>query len=315
MAASTKNDQPIPVGEPFARLYLERSAPAQDNPLFRNRLEAYLRANHYGDHAKLTTYLKQEGGLIVPSSYLQNVGFYYNFPEFFEKTQIEHVLSAITFIWRFLRTEYPEWKPAGKGLTLAAMSEGALNYPQANAWHAFVERVFREENMAYSVDEKCGVHYFVDEEFERNRVSALKCVELPRYSGVRAAFQAAHGKLERIPPDTKGSIRDIFEAAETLTKLVSGGGKALDAGFVRAELEPRVQKLYTKDAVAQRSSAKSAQSFADWIDAVHPYRHGHGAEAPIAPPLELTVLLVSQGASFIRWLVDLDLRLTGGGLV
>lgn len=150
----------------------------------------------------------------------------------------------------------------------------------------------------------------MDEEFERNRVSTLKCVESPRYSGVRAAFQAAHGKLEQLPPDTKGSIRDSFEAAETLTKLISGSGKALDAGFVRSELEPRVQRLYANDAVAQRSSAKAAQSFADWIDAAHPYRHGHEAEEPIAPPLELTVLLVSQGASFIRWLVDLDFKLT-----
>jgi len=314
MAASSKNDQPIPVGEPFARLYLERGAPAQDNQVFRNRLEAYLLAKHYKDYSELSSYLKQEGGLIVPTSFVAG-SIYYDFPEFFTKTPIAYVLSAITFIWRYLHSKYAEWKPGDKGRTFADMLKGEFIYPQADAWRTFVARVFREENMAYSVDEKCGVHYVVDEEFERNRVSTLKCVEMPRYAGVKAAFQAAHAKLEQVPRDTKGSIRDIFEAAETLTKLVSGSGKALDAGFVRGELEPRVQKLYAKDAVAQRSSARSAQSFAYWIDAVHPYRHGHGAEAPIALPLELTILLISQGASFIRWLVDLDMQLTGGGLV
>jgi hypothetical protein len=74
-------------------------------------------------------------------------------------------------------------------------------------------------------------------------------------------------------------------------------------------MEPRVQKLYAADPVATMAGARLAQSFADWVDAAHPYRHGQKSEEPVEPPEELAVLLVSQGASFVRWLVDLDQQL------
>jgi hypothetical protein len=179
------------------------------------------------------------------------------------------------------------------------------------AWRDFVRDALREENVAYTVDDECGIHPLVDLEFERNIASAIAGLGTARYNGARAALEAAKVKFEQPMPDTKGAIRDVFEAAENLTKLISASGKSLDSGFIKAELEPRIQRLYANDPVAKRSGAKAAQSFADWVDAAHPYRHGHGVEEPIAPPLELAVLLISQGASFIRWLVDLDQRLLG----
>jgi hypothetical protein len=307
MAEQNKDESTIPVGEPFSRLYLQRGAPTRDSTFFRNRLDAFIQANYYKDYADLTSFLKQEAGLVVPSTWGKEFGLYYNFPKFLTDTKIEYVLSAITFIWRFLRQAHAVWKPPLRGTVASVFAgEGHYTYPQADQWHKFVARAFREENLAYRLDEQCGVHYFVDEEFERNRLSTLMSIESPRYSAVRAAFQAAHQKLEQVPPDLKGALRDLFESVETLTKLISGSGKSLDAGFVRSVLEPRIQALYDADAVAKRSSAKGAQSFSDWVDAAHPYRHGHEVEAPVSAPLELVVLLSSQGASFIRWLADLD---------
>jgi hypothetical protein len=294
---------------------MDRGTPVQDSEVLRNGLEGYLLANHHSDYFEIASYLKQEGGLVVPHGYALATGDWCNFNEFFTKFPIGQVLTAITFIWQFLRNKYPVAPKATSEIFAAlAAAEFIYSYPKADAWHAFVSRVFREDNIGYSLDEKCGVRYLIDEEFERNRVSTLKCLESDRYAGVQAAFQAAHENFARTPADTKGALRHSFEAAEIMTKFISDSGKGLVAKFVKTELEPLIQKLYAKDPEAQRSSLSAAQSFADWVDAVHVYRHGHGKEWATVPPVELTILLISQGASFIRWLVELDLGLTGGGL-
>jgi hypothetical protein len=53
-------------------------------------------------------------------------------------------------------------------------------------------------------------------------------------------------------------------------------------------------------------SIQLLNGFKDWIDAAHNYRHEAGREGPSQPPLTLTVQMVSVGASFLRWLGDLD---------
>lgn len=90
----------------------------------------------------------------------------------------------------------------------------------ANQWRQFVGRVFKESNVAYTVDDKGGVHPLVDQEFARNIATAIAGLGLPRYEMARRAFEAADTKLKQLRLDAKGAIRDTFEAAETLTKLI-----------------------------------------------------------------------------------------------
>ncbi|MEO8157921.1 MAG: hypothetical protein ABI648_09005 [Betaproteobacteria bacterium] len=291
-----------PVGELFARVYLERGAPTQDNDFFRNRLEAYLSSNHYKDYAELSKYLKQEAGLVVPVTYQQQFGLYYNFPDFLSKTRIEYLLTAMTLIWRFLRQKYPQATRASKpGIQFETI------YPQADAWHAFVTRTLREENMAYALDEKCGVHFFVDEEFERNRVSALRSLEAPRYAGVRAAFEAAHGYLDAQPPDTKASVRSMFEALEILARLIDPQSKNLNKWSTENKLKELALSGVT-DATERDSIAKTFDGLAQWVDGLHNYRHGQGVPRPVAPSLTFAVYVISSGAATLRWLADLDTR-------
>jgi hypothetical protein len=81
----------------------------------------------------------------------------------------------------------------------------------AEKWKSFVVRVLREENVGYTVDHQCGVHYFVDEEFERNRASTLAVLGHPRYLSMRAAFDDAYRHMDSNPRDTKASVRSMFE--------------------------------------------------------------------------------------------------------
>ena len=184
-----------PAGELFSRLYIERGAPTQDSGLFRSRLDGYISSNHYSDYSDMATFLKREAGYEISSSYIEKYhSVYYNYTRFFTESTVSQLLDSITLIWRFLREKYR--KP-----TFSTTREVEYTYEKADKWHSFVSRALQEENLAYVLDDMCGVHYYIDGEFELNRISALRCLDVPRYTGVRNEFESAHRYLEATPPD------------------------------------------------------------------------------------------------------------------
>lgn len=286
-----------PVGELFARVYIERRAPLGDCPFFRNRLEAYIQAKHYKDYADLSTFLMQEAGFKVSTSYhAKYATVYYDFPEFFAKSPIESVLSAITLIWRYLRNKYPAWD-----------NKKLWTYPSADAWHQFVERAFREQNMAFTLDNMCGVHFFVDEEFERNRVSSLSCLQAARYAGVRAAFEASHKYLDVDATDTKASVRSAFEAIEILARLIAPQSNNLNKWMVVNKLKPLALEA-AHDEVENNSISKAFDGLSELVDGLHYYRHGQGTTEPVEPSLTFATYVLSTTASVLRWLAEIDSR-------
>lgn len=159
--------------------------------------------------------------------------------------------------------------------------------------------------MAYSVDAKCGVHFVVDEEFERNRVSALQCLDAGRYAGARAAFEAAHSYLDATPTDTKASVRSAFEALEIVARLIEPPSKNLNKWLVENKLMPLAQGL-AKDDIEKATIAGLFEGIGRLVDGLHNYRHGQGAEQPIAPSLPMAVYVLSSVAATLRWLVLID---------
>jgi hypothetical protein len=67
-----------------------------------------------------------------------------------------------------------------------------------------------------------------------------------------------------------------------------------------------LQRVHADDNLAMRAATKLLNAFKDWIVAAHFYRHEPGHQDPVQPPLTLAVQMVSIGASFIRWLAELD---------
>ena len=177
-----------------------------------------------------------------------------------------------------------------------------------DAWRAFVARVFTEENLTYRVDAKCGIHPRVDQEFDRNRVFAIECLADPRYAAARHAADDAFDQLAKMPMEGKAAARSIFEAAESLAKTTTGSGADLSEGFVNKELRPICDRLFGADEQLKSTTGRLLSSFGKWADAVHPYCHGHERGQPLRLPDDVAVVIVSQGAGFIRWLVDLDRR-------
>lgn len=265
------------VGKLFSKVYLNQGAPTKDSERFRLRLASY-----YWDHldkhhaADLQSYYAKEGGIKVPYSYTS-----YSISDMFKENPIRDVLDAITLTFHVLN---------GKGWK-----------PQADQWRAFVGRALREENVGYSLDKACGVHYFVDEEMERNRASALAVLGDPKLQGVAKALEESFGYLDRDPVDTKAAVRSAFEATEILVRTMVGG-KNLNKKLVEDDLTKHCLAKLKGDETAKRVVAKLLESFGDWVDGVHFYRHGQAAPEPVAPSEQTAIHVLSTACSYIRWL-------------
>jgi hypothetical protein len=270
-----------PEGQLFSRTYLERGIPSRDSKRFRTRLAAYF-------HQKLaeTLYdllhkaIERELGVDVPSTH--GIADY---STYFSKVEVRDVLDTISLIARLLRDR----------------GDNSV----AEAFISFVQRSFEEENLGYRVDAKGGVHYFIDEEFERNRVSAIASTTSPKYAAVAKALESAFSALDAREINTKTAVRDAFEALETLTKLLTNSNTNLDEKLVKKALGDLLRKLPEHGEPSGASTiSKFIESLADWVNAAHPYRHGQKTEKLVAPSLSSAVLFLSTGAAYIRWLVD-----------
>lgn len=276
-----------PVGQLFTHVYMQGSPAIQDSEPFRRRLGSFLVNNFSNQRSDLVTFLRQETGLQVPWR-----GQSWDLEKLFVTVDVKYLLNLITLTWRhFYLTE-----------------RTSTQHSSAYRWHQFVTRTLREENLGYRLDEQCGVHYFVDEEFERNRVATLSGMRAERYAGVRAAFDASFQYLDSTPPDTKAAVRSTFESLEILAKLMVETNN-LNKWLVENSLKQKVLPQYADDEVACTVVTGMFDSFAKWVDSIHLYRHGQGQESPVAPPIDLTIYIISTGASFLRWLVEIDSRM------
>ncbi len=149
------NDE-VPTGERFSHVYIPRGTPTQDSERFRRRIAAYFFQNCASAADECFTFINIELGvdLAYASSYRLSIA------RFFQSGQLRDVLDAITLVWRVLIGS------------------------SADRWRSFVQRVLEEENVGYRLDEHAGVHYFVDEEFERNRSATIERLANPRLNKI-----------------------------------------------------------------------------------------------------------------------------------
>jgi hypothetical protein len=161
-----------PEGQLFSRTYLEHGIPVRDSNRFRTRLVAYFHQKHSEKlYHELDKAIELELGVTVPSSH--GIADY---TAYFLKAEVRDILDTVSLLARLL-------------------GETGDN-SGAEAFITFVQRIFEEENLGYRIDAKGGVHYFVDEEFERNRVSAIASVTLPRYAAVAKSLESAFSALD-----------------------------------------------------------------------------------------------------------------------
>lgn len=262
----------------FSQLYLERGAPSRDSERFRHRLAAFFWEWFDKDYNfACRQAFERETGIGVPF-----IGSRWVFAEVFKKAELRDVLDAITIVFNVL---------SAKGLQRSALS-----------WRDFVVRAMHEENLGYRLDDKCVVHFHVDQEFERNRASTLTVLELPYYGAVRASFEDAYRHLDSDPQDTKAACRSIFESVETMAKLILPGADRLTRNLCVQKLKGACIDVASTDATECEVLGNIFTCLGYWVDAMHDYRHGQRSHDPVSPSEELAVLAISTGTAFLRQL-------------
>lgn len=268
-------------GQRFSLLYLDRSKPLRDSQRFRNRLAAFYWEYLYKLHeSQIVRAIQLEIGAEVPT-----VAYGYSVSDFFKKAKLRDLLDSITVI---------------HSVIISSSFKG-----QADQWKQFIQRTLSEENFGYRLDNKCGVHYFIDEEFERNRFSTLSALESSRYNAIRAAYDMTYKYLDSDPIDTKGAVRSIFESIEILVKQMVDT-KNLNKWIVEKILKEKCLGAYGNDETAKKVISQMFDGFAQWVDAIHNYRHGQPDMEPVAPPLNVAIYIISSGTSFLRWLIEIN---------
>ena len=155
----------------------------------------------------------------------------------------------------------------------------------------------------YRVDRMGGVHPAVDLEFDRARAASVAAMELARYNAAREAFEGAVKQLGE-PMDTRAAVRGVFDAIETLFKLMFPHASRLGASEIKKYLRPLVFDPLT--GAERDATGLMLNALEDWINACHQYRHAQGVEESDPPTEQFALLIVSSGAAFLRWLVALD---------
>lgn len=265
----------------YSRAYMQPEALLPDSRRLRVRLLA-LASDQGWLTSDMAALIRRELGAEVPFGYDS-----YNFDRWLKDCALRDLLDFVT---------------------LAVCARHRDRRPQVIAR---INTIFADENVAYEVAEDGSVRPKVDLEFAATVRSALAGLSNARYRAVRAEFELGQAALTPINPNWSSATYHTFRANEALFRLVDPSQPRLAGGKVDQVYGPLVQAVYSGTPQLAREATSALNAYKDWIDAAHFERHAPGSEEPHDMPPSLGALMVSQGASYLRWLLDLDGRVNG----
>jgi hypothetical protein len=265
-------------GQRYSQIYLKEEIPQEDSMRMRNRIATYFEAHLIQPNEQIARAVRMTTGAVV----------HRYFPTFIRESELRDFLDTITIIFNFLTS--PDMFRS--------------DFRAAN-WHTFVSTVFTEEHLSYRLDKEGVVHYHPDEEYERSRMATV--AGLASQPAVLEAFEKSYSFLDLEAPDTSSSIRAIFESLEILYKHItnSEGRERLNSHGIQSKIKPLIQNGLSENPTELKATDHMLDGVCDWIEAGHMYRHGQKVDETEAPSLEYTIMYISQGASYLRFLAPL----------
>lgn len=267
----------------FIYRYMDRSVVRKDSPRFRNRVaakfpkEAYM-SKEIGDELLVRTGIK-------PRAWANGAIMW---DHFFTSAPLEEVLTVIT-------------------VAIQYVANTRSNSRWTGSFRSLVDTAMREEHLGLRIDEQGVVHFAVDQEFEETQLATLAGLDAPTLAAARDEYVKAYQYMDAHPQDTKGAVRSAFEAVEIVAKQLCPAHKNLHVGLCRGELKARCIAVSTGDVVEQRVLEGMFDSLAEWVTAMHTYRHGQ--TDTVAPPSEsFAVYALSTASAHLRLLAQCALR-------
>lgn len=231
----------------------------------------------------LSSRIKTELGLTVPRGIAAS-----KFEEFFESISLSECLESIRIIYEATVDHSKEKRPRGNRI--------------GDDFKRFVNKVFKEEKLPYLMTDDGKVVNSPDQEFEDNRVSSINCLSEPRFNAALVASNHAFEDFHADPPRYKSALRNIFEANEVVFKKITNA-KALTAHWIEQHKSKFLS--LTTDTTSNTAQEQILESYKAWTTAFHNYRHGQNVSTYDPPTSEFTILALSTGAAFLRWIVSI----------
>src|SRR3989338_1606379 len=273
----------------FSQIYLERGKPSNDGVRMRRRLyKLFDDLCPTNDRHMMNDIIHRELGQDIAQCCTMN--YYYPFDEFFENCELRDLLDMPSMIAKYIKAK--------------AVKNGFGGKKEIEKLLVVTNRIFREENVFYQIDDNGVVHLSPDEELEKNRSSTLKSLEDPRYKAVLNHFEQAHKSL--LKPQYDYAIRDIFYAAESLVKLMTDYDK-LNEKLCRDLLTKNANKAISSNKHSEKMVVSIMKGYAEQMEGYHEFSHAQPTDNNAS--IELAVFAVSNFSSFIRFLVEVDQKL------
>jgi hypothetical protein len=164
-------------GERFSRLYVQPRDLTQDSDRARYRIAALFRETIFKDHAEqLAVYVSRAVGIPILGS---GDGYLSDWNQFIRKCPTRDFLDTVTLVYRYLF-----WR---------------VDEEVAHWWRDVVRQIFAEERLACQIDDVCGVHPAIDQEFQRNMISAVASLQSHRYQNVSHLIETVSTHLYADP--------------------------------------------------------------------------------------------------------------------
>ncbi|MEM6409094.1 MAG: hypothetical protein AAF700_11830 [Pseudomonadota bacterium] len=268
----------------FSRNYLAKDTPSADDKKMRHRIAKYLETYTHSESGDFGRFIETELGISVLSEgpYSQ----YVNWMRVLEKCSISDFLDIVTAVCRL--------RPS------TTKREGRMTVKYD--FLEFAERVFREQAVAYRIDQKGGIHPFIDKSFSSTLAETLEGLEGKELFAAKAHLEKAEKALLEFDVDTRQAVRSAFDAVENLAKIIVPKSTQLNKDVAQNGLRPKLCDPEQAPKTDFHPTTKLFDGFIQWINAAHFYRHDPGQAEPTAPSKEFAVLFLSQGVSYARWL-------------
>jgi hypothetical protein len=274
------------VGEYFSRSYLWADKPFADDVRARHRLATYLDEYFSERDYEIGKFIEQELG--ISCRRIGATRYYVDWKSLLKELDVRDFLDVTTAAIKF-EPQHKKYK--GHAVVVYNLLE-------------FARRVFVEQNLAYRIDEKGGVHPSIDAAFSISSAGLLRNLSHSGLDAAREHIAQAERSLLAGSFDGRQAIRSVFDAAENLLKVVFPRATQLNTPTIIDKLGPFLIESSGESKPERQASEKLVKSFIDWVEAAHFYRHASGGIEVEQPSESFSVAIVSQGFSFVRWIAD-----------
>ncbi len=264
-------------GQLYSLIYCQRHE-LFDSPCLRYRVRIVLEKFVQGSGDQVGRRIEARTGTRV----LRSLGSRFDIDwDKIEKCRLEHFLDYTTLVLQY--------------------------YPGDHRRPAYIQRIREilvDMNAAYWMDDNCGIHPMIDTAFSSSLASAIRGLDSSGYESARAHIERADQGL--MPNgDLRQSIVSVFDALENIFKYNNMRATHLKSSAILQYTRPKVEPIYS-DGIERRAAEKILSSFMNWTDCCHNYRHESGSVEMVSPARHLTVVVVSQGISYLRWLIEIE---------